>query len=558
MQELAVTINASGASSYVWSGGITNGVAFVPASTNTYFVTGTDANGCTGTSARTVFVNPNLTPVLTITTPVTTICSGNLVTFTSTIVNGGTSPGYVWKVNGINTAFNTSTFFSYSLNNGDVVSCSHTSNETCLTTPYSNSNQITMTVNPLQTATIAITASASAICTGSNVTFIASAVNGGSTPVYIWKVNGVSAGTNSSTFSSSNLHNGDLVSCLLISNSTCVISNQVFSNIITMSVNPYLTPSIAITSNVPVSCAGNIVTFNATAVNGGSSPAYQWQVNGINAGNNSSTFLTSSLVNSDVVTCLLISNALCMTNATAASNPITMTVNAASVQASSITGNANNNEICLNDAVTLTVNGGSLGTGADWKWYTGTCNGSLIGTGATLNVSPSSVTSYYVKAEGFCNTTTCTQISIAVKTAPPANTITSVNAAAYACSGNSAAATCNAVSSVSSYIWDAPSGTFFDGGSSNPYTSSSGNVTVNYGTPNGSGYNICVQAANACGVTNRKCTWVRSIVSVPVSIIPGNSRTIECAGSTATYSVAAVTGASGYTWSVTGDGNRKW
>jgi hypothetical protein len=41
-----VTLTGGGAVTYSWSNGVTNGVAFNPASTQTYTVTGTDANGC--------------------------------------------------------------------------------------------------------------------------------------------------------------------------------------------------------------------------------------------------------------------------------------------------------------------------------------------------------------------------------------------------------------------------------------------------------------------------------------------------------------------------------
>jgi alpha-tubulin suppressor-like RCC1 family protein len=44
----AVTLSGTGASSYTWTGGVTDGVAFVPTSTADYMVTGTDANGCSG------------------------------------------------------------------------------------------------------------------------------------------------------------------------------------------------------------------------------------------------------------------------------------------------------------------------------------------------------------------------------------------------------------------------------------------------------------------------------------------------------------------------------
>jgi hypothetical protein len=51
-------LTGGGASSYSWTGGVTNGIGFVPTSTNTYTVTGTDVNSCTNTTAVTVGVNP--------------------------------------------------------------------------------------------------------------------------------------------------------------------------------------------------------------------------------------------------------------------------------------------------------------------------------------------------------------------------------------------------------------------------------------------------------------------------------------------------------------------
>jgi gliding motility-associated-like protein len=53
----SVTLTGSGATSYSWDNGITDGILFTPASTTTYTVTGTDANGCTNTDQVTVTVN---------------------------------------------------------------------------------------------------------------------------------------------------------------------------------------------------------------------------------------------------------------------------------------------------------------------------------------------------------------------------------------------------------------------------------------------------------------------------------------------------------------------
>jgi hypothetical protein len=49
-----VTLTGSGAVSYSWDKNVNDGVAFTPGSTDTYTVTGTDANGCIGTDQVTV------------------------------------------------------------------------------------------------------------------------------------------------------------------------------------------------------------------------------------------------------------------------------------------------------------------------------------------------------------------------------------------------------------------------------------------------------------------------------------------------------------------------
>lgn len=55
-----VTLTGSGAQTYTWSDGVTDGIPFVPLATQTYVVTGDDSFGCTGTDSVQVFVDPCL------------------------------------------------------------------------------------------------------------------------------------------------------------------------------------------------------------------------------------------------------------------------------------------------------------------------------------------------------------------------------------------------------------------------------------------------------------------------------------------------------------------
>jgi len=73
-----------------------------------------------------------------------------------------------------------------------------------------------------------------------------------------------------------------------------------------------------------------------------------------------------------------------------------------------------------------------LGTGASWEWYYGSCGGTYVGTGNSITVSPVATTTYYVRAEGTCNTTTCASITVTVN---PPTVGGSVSGNATVCSG---------------------------------------------------------------------------------------------------------------------------
>ncbi|MBK6820640.1 MAG: gliding motility-associated C-terminal domain-containing protein [Bacteroidetes bacterium] len=77
----STVLTGSGGVTYVWSGGITNGVPFIPLGNSSYTVTGTDANGCTNTSSVTVTLNQNIPITIIPTDPL--ICIGDSVQLTA-------------------------------------------------------------------------------------------------------------------------------------------------------------------------------------------------------------------------------------------------------------------------------------------------------------------------------------------------------------------------------------------------------------------------------------------------------------------------------------------
>lgn len=62
---------------------------------------------------------------------------------------------------------------------------------------------------------------------------------------------------------------------------------------------------------------------------------------------------------------------------------------------------ATRDTIFQGESVKLTVEGGSLGTGAEWTWRTVECHaGTIIGNGSFITVSPNANTYYFVKPDG--------------------------------------------------------------------------------------------------------------------------------------------------------------
>lgn len=97
----------------------------------------------------------------------------------------------------------------------------------------------------------------------------------------------------------------------------------------------------------------------------------------------------------------------------------------------SILGNRN---VYRGDATTLTVNGGTLGVGAKWVWYSDACGGQQIGTGSAITVSPYQTTSYFVRAEGK-NITNCADATVIVSQLSVAPT--AISGDATICKGES-------------------------------------------------------------------------------------------------------------------------
>lgn len=365
--------NLNSASSWQWYTGSCGGpavgsgafISVSPANSTTYYVRGVGNCVASGAcdSVRITVTNGASPAILISANPAGTACVGSPITFTATPSNGGNSPAYQWRINGVSQGTGTATFTSSALNNGDVVTCQLTSSALCAVPTSAVSNSISVSLIPSVQPTISISSNQSGtVCAGTNITFTAQATQGGANPVYQWKVNGNNFGINTSSFTSGSLSNGDVVSCVLTSNASCATPAQVVSNSITVTISPTITPSVTVSSGTGGNiCQGNPASFTATPTNGGNNPVYNWLVNGVSQNVNNVTFTSSALVNGDVVICQLTSNATCAAPQTAGSSPITVTVVQSLLPTIAIQANTPGS-FCQGAAISFTAtitNGGS-------------------------------------------------------------------------------------------------------------------------------------------------------------------------------------------------------
>jgi uncharacterized protein (TIGR02145 family) len=370
---------SSGKSQYQWSissGGIITGggmsndtsVTILWNMTGSQWVSVnyTDTNGCAGLNptVKNIVVSIGIPVSVSISGSSNNICQGIPVIFTATPTNGGTNPTYQWKVNGVN-AGAISPNYTYSPSNGDVVQCILTSSNTvCASNNPASSNTISMVVFPNLPVSISVSPSQNPVCAGTTVTFTATPTNGGTTPSYQWKVNGISVGMNSPSYSYIPLNN-DIVTCILTSSETCSTGNPASSNIVTMTINPLLPVSISIISSSNPFCIGNSVTFTAAPTNGGTNPSYQWKVNGLNVGTNSSTYAYIP-ISGDIITCTLTSSEICTSGNPASSNSVSMIGTVGLPAGISIT--ASPNPFCPGSSVTCTATPVNGGTTPAYQW----------------------------------------------------------------------------------------------------------------------------------------------------------------------------------------------
>jgi hypothetical protein len=324
----------------------------------------TTGAGCTGTAWVTLaswVVNPNLPLSAAITASADPVCSGLSVTYTALPTNGGATPTYEWHVNG-GASVGTTDNYTYTPAAGDVITCIVNSSEICVSNDPATAT-FNPVVNPVLPVSVVISASNDPVCTGTSVTYTANATNGGITPTYEWHVNaGPIAGTNS-TYVYTPV-TGDVITCIVNSSETCV-SNNPATGTFNPVVNSALPVSVAIVASIDPVCAGSTVTYTATPTNGGTTPTYEWHVNGGPVVGTNSTYTYIPLA-ADVVTCIVTSNETCASNnpATGTFNPVVNPILPVSVVIA-----ASVDPVCEGTSVTYIATPTNGGITPTYEWH---------------------------------------------------------------------------------------------------------------------------------------------------------------------------------------------
>ena len=229
------------------------------------------------------------------------------------------------------------------------------------------------------------------ICQGTSVCFTANILNGGTNPNYQWQVNGNNVWQNSSTFTSSTLNNNDQVKCIISSNLTCINGNPSTSNTISMAVHPNVIDSVHISAfPSDAICSGSSVNFTAIPFTSGT-PSFQWKKNGIDiSGATTSSFLTNILVNSDVISCIMTSNATCVAENTVSSNIVIMTIKPYPEAPSGLTTQTFSYAASISNLVA---------NGTDIRWYDAPTGGNLL---STIDALTNGSTYYASQTVGGC------------------------------------------------------------------------------------------------------------------------------------------------------------
>ena len=191
---------------------------------------------------------------------------------------------------------------------------------------------------------------------------------------------------------------------------------------------------------------------------------------------------------------------------------------------------------CEGDAQTYVISSVAGATSYTWSYSGG---GTVAGSDTMVTFTPTGSGILSVVAENACGTSTPQTLAINLQSPPvqPAP----ITGDTLPCEGIAQTYSIPPVAGATSYTWSYTGGGLLSGN----------NTEVTF-TPTGSGI-LTVEAENACGTSTPQTISIHpQLPPAQPSPIAGN--TAPCQGSTQTYTIPPVAGATDYNWSYTGGG----
>ena len=272
-------------------------------------------------------------------------------------------------------------------------------------------------------------------------------------------------------------------------------------------------------------CANSVNTYSVTPIAGATS--YTWTIPGTWSGTSTTNSIsTTADVNGGTVS--VIANNACFSGP---SQSTTIGVNTTPAMPAAITGNTT---ICQSSAQSFSVGAVSGATSYTWTLPSG-----WSGTSTATSISPtvgSASGTISVTANNSCGSSTAQTQSITVNPLPAMPSAIAGNNSI--CSGTSQLYFVSAAANAASYTWTIPGG----------WSGSSTTDSINVSTIN-TGGTMSVVSNNGCGSSSAQ-TLAISVTSIPTTPLSISGSTSLCGATVTSYSVAPVSGAASYTWSL--------
>jgi Ig-like domain CHU_C associated/PKD domain len=343
------------------------------------------------------------------------ICSGGSTSISVTGGSLGTGASWKWYKDGCGTGASIGTGSSINVNPTTTTTYYVRAEGDCGTTSCAS---VTVTVKYPSSNPTGASAVSPVLCLGQSTDLSLTGGSLGTNASWKWYAGGCGSGTSIGTGTSINVSPTVTTTYYVRAEGDC--NNTICASVVVTVKTLSIAPTGA-TATQSIICSGASTNLVVAGGSLGTNASWKWYIGGCGTGSAIGTGATINVSPTQNTTYYVraegdCGNTICAQVTVTVKNPSTNPTGASAVSAI----------LCFGQSTNLSVTGGSLGTNASWKWYAGGCaSGAPIGTGSSITVSPTVTTTYFVRAEGDCNNTTCASVAVTVKTLSTAPTAAS-------------------------------------------------------------------------------------------------------------------------------------